>query len=347
VQRIVVVDDAPVTLEIYRRALNQLEDVSVEVFTSSIVAFAEVCEHEPDLIVVDYRMPDLDGLEFVERFRKRSSDPDIPMIVVTGSSDADVRRRALDVGATDFIQKPADSVEFMSRSRNLLRLRAHEKALRQRSVSLEAQVKELSGNIHELEMLDSMITLAGYHDNDGRFHGARLGDYASLMARKMGLDVKTQRLVYLAAPLHDIGKIAIPDRILFKNGKLTKEEFAMMKTHSEIGYEILRGGTSLLMTTAAQIARSHHECWDGTGYPQGLKGEDIPLLARIVAVADVFDALVSVRPYKSGWALPQAFEAIRRGLGSKFDPRAGEAFLDSQLEIQEIRQHQMTSTSAA
>ncbi len=344
-QKIVVVDDVPVTLEIYRRALSKLEGVAVEVFTSSVVAFSEVCENEPDLVVVDYRMPDLDGLEFVERFRKRSSD--IPIIVVTGASDAGVRRRALDVGATDFIQKPADPVEFMSRARNLLRLHAHEKALRRRSVSLEAQVKELNGNRHELEMFDSMISLAGYHDNDGRFHGARLGDYASLMARKMGLNEKTQSLVNLTAPLHDIGKIAIPDRILFKNGKLSKEEFAIMKTHSEIGYEILRCGTSVLMKTAADVARSHHECWDGTGYPQGLKGEQIPIAARIVAVADVFDALVSSRPYKDGWPLPQAFDAIRRGLGSKFDPVAGEAFLDSQFEIQEIRQRQMTAVRAA
>ncbi|MBV8720546.1 MAG: HD domain-containing protein [Candidatus Eremiobacteraeota bacterium] len=198
----------------------------------------------------------------------------------------------------------------------------------------------------ELEMLHVLGTLAGYHDNDGRYHGARIAEYAELIAARIGLDRSTQRLLALASPLHDIGKIAIPDRILLKPGKLSADEFSIVKTHCEVGYEILSSATSPLMQTAAEIARSHHECWDGSGYPQGIRGESIPFSARIVAVADVFEALVSARPYKVGWPLPQAFDAIHRGRDSQFDPRVVDAFLSSPLQIQDIRQRHVAVSAA-
>ena len=288
-QNIVVVDDTPITLEIYKRALLRLASVQVNTFTSALLALTWACEHDPDLIVVDYRMPEIDGLEFLERFRKTSHDPDIPIIVVTGTSDVEVRHRALELGATDFLQKPADPSEFMSRARNLLRLHERTKALRAHALTLEEHVRVTSADDgrRELEMLHVLGTLAGYHDNDGRYHGARIAEYAELIAARIGLDRSTQRLLALASPLHDIGKIAIPDRILFKPGKLSADEFSIVKTHCEVGYEILSSATSPLMQTAAEIARSHHECWDGSGYPQGIRGESIPFSARIVAVADV------------------------------------------------------------
>ena len=341
-QQIVIVDDSPVTLQVCKRALQKLPDVDVHEFASSTLAFSYACEHQPDLIVLDYRMPEMDGLEFIERFRKSSKDPTIPIIVLTSSNDAEVRHRALQLGASDFLQKPSDPIEFLARTRNLLRLHKTERELDRHSTLLREQMRASTTLIstQEREMLQSLTRIAGYLERDGNYgrqHGSRVGDYAELMARKLGFDRNFRHIISVAAPLHDIGKIGIPDKILFKPGKLTPEQFEQVKAHAKIGYEILAGGSSLIMKTAADVAGFHHERWDGKGYPHGLKGTEIPVAARIVAIADVFDALMSVRPQRSSWSLPDALEAIRRGAGESFDPEAAKVFVESQIEIGEIR----------
>ena len=350
-QQIIVVDDSPTTLEICKRTLRKIESVDVLGFPSANVALPWACEHKPDLIVVDYRMPEMDGLEFIERFRKSCADHTIPIIVLTASNDAEVRHRALQIGATDFVKKPSDPIEFVARARNLLRLRKSEKHLAEQTDVLERQVhaQTLLVSTQEREMLRSLVRVCAFKEHDGcygRQHGARIGEYSAMVGKRLGLDRNARHILSVAAPLLDIGKIGVPDKILSKPGRLTESELEIVKTHASIGHEILSGGSSLLMTTAAEIARSHHERWDGKGYPDGLAGDAIPLSARIAAVADVFDALVCARPYRGAWSLPQALDAIRRESGEAFDPKVVDAFVDAQFEIQEIRRR-LDEASAA
>lgn len=350
-QQIIVIDDSPITLEVCKRALRKIENVDVLGFPSPVVALPWACEHRPDLIVVDYRMPDMDGLEFIDRFRKSCADHTIPIIVLTGTHDAHVRHKALELGASDFLEKPSDPIEFMARARNLLRLRKSEKHLADQADVLEKEVHAQTVLIgsQEREMLRSLVRVCSYTEHEGcygRRHAACVGEYAALIAKKLGLDRNARHILSVAAPLLDIGKIAIADKILAKAGRLSESELDAVRTHTTIGHEILRGGSSLLMKTAAEIARSHHERWDGKGYPDGLAGEAIPLSARIAAVADAFDALVTVRPYRGAWSLPQALDTIRREAGEAFDPKVVDAFVGAQLEIAEIRRH-LDEASAA
>lgn len=339
-QHIVVIDDSPITLEVCKRMLARLSGVDVHGFVSPTVALPWACENAADLIVVDYQMPEMDGVEFIERFRKVSHDQAVPIVVLTGHGETEIRRRALELGASDFLQKPADPTEFLARARNLLRMRKAERELGRQADALRQELSEKTGLVtgHERAMLASLVRTASYHDADGMDHGARLADYAEMMARKLQMGRDFRQVISAAAPLHDLGKVAIPDVILRKKGKLSRDEFELMKTHSRIGYDILAGCTSPVMKTAGDIALGHHERWDGRGYPQGLKGDAIPLSARIIAVADVFDALVSVRAYKGAWPLPEALAAIRRESGEAFDPTIAQAFLASELDIGEIRQ---------
>ncbi len=346
-QQVIVVDDSTISLQVCKRILSQLRDVEVHPFVSPMLALPWVCEHDVDLVVVDYRMPEMDGIEFIDRFRKMSHDQNVPIIVLTGHSDAALRRRALELGASDFLQKPADPIEFLARTRNLLRLRKAESELSRRADTLagELAAKTTLVTAQERAMLASLIRTASYHDNDGMPHGARISDYADMIARNLSLDRATRHILSIASPLHDIGNVGISDAILRRTGKLDRDEFEIVKTHARIGFDILRGSPSALMQMAAEIALSHHERWDGRGYPRGIAGKSIPLCARIVAVADVFDALVSARPYKAAWPLPEALAAIRRGAGEAFDPAAVDAFLADEMEIQDIRSRHQTKAA--
>lgn len=336
---VLVVDDSKVNLEIYSRVLRQLEETEVVSYLSSLQAFAWTADHLPDIIVLDYRMPEMDGLQFVEAFRRKHSGNDVPIVMITASKDREIRLQALNMGVDDFLEKPADPVEFLVRVRNLLKLRDRSKKLADRAAWLQQEVRRATAEIarREQETILRLTRAAEHRDKETKNHIVRMGHYARLLGKALGLSEERQELLFLAAPMHDIGKVAVPDRILLKEGKLSPDEWELMKSHARAGYEILKESDSPLIQLGAEIALTHHEKWDGSGYPSGLLGEAIPLSGRICAISDVFDALLSVRPYKPAWRLPDVIEALRRGRGAHFDPVLVDAFLDIMVEIQEIR----------
>lgn len=284
-------------------------------------------------------MPEMDGLEFIRRVREQPHNREVPIVMVTADSEREVRYRALELGANDFLNKPVDKVELLARVKNLLALRRSQRQLRNRAHWLTGEVKKATAEIRERER-DTIFRLsraAEYRDPETGSHIVRMAHYSRLIARNLGLSGDDQELLFEAAPMHDIGKVGIPDGILLKPGRLDEEEFKLMKQHSAFGFEILQGSQSRLMQAAAEIALTHHERYDGGGYPRGLAGDEIPLFGRIVAVADVFDALTSERPYKKAWPLEQAMTLLKESAGSHFDADCVAAFLQNWESVLEIR----------
>ena len=297
----------------------------------------------PDLLIVDYMMPQPDGLEFIRQFRANPRYTDIPVLMITADHEKQTRYAALETGANDFLTKPIDSAEFRARLRNMLALRRSQKSLEDRAAWLAEKVAEATEEIleREREMIMRLSRAAEFRDPETGAHIQRMANYSRLIAEQLGLSRQEQELILRAAPMHDVGKIAIPDGILLKPGRLDEEELEIMRSHAEKGYEILQGSKSSLLDTAALIAWTHHEKWDGTGYPRGLKQMDIPLYGRIVAVADVFDALTTERPYKKAWETGRAVKFLQDSAGSHFDPDCIQAFLarlEEALVIQESYQ---------
>lgn len=328
--RILIVDDTPTNLKLMEGLTRRIEAELEPVCRQAPLAAMAWCEtNVPDLLIVDYMMPDLDGIEFIRRFRALPGFADIPVLMVTADHERETRYGALEVGATDFLTKPIDSHEFRARVRNMLNLQRSRKLLAERADWLEREVAERTRQIidREREMIVRLSRAAEFRDPETGAHIQRMAHYSALIAGQLGLDGAEQELILKAAPMHDVGKIAIPDLILLKPGRLTPEEFEVMKRHAEYGYEILKDSQSALLDAAALIARSHHEKFDGSGYPLGLAGKDIPLHGRIVAVADVFDALTSERPYKPAWELGRALDFLRGNSGGHFDPACVDAFL--------------------
>jgi len=293
--------------------------------------------NEPDLVVVDYMMPQMSGIQLTEGFRSRY--PDIPVLMVTANHETELRHQALQSGVTDFLNKPLDNVEFLARAKNMLAIRSSHLALSNRAEWLAQEVRKATEQIvaQERETIFCLSRAAEYRDPETGAHIQRMAHYSRHIAKCLGLSVEQQDLLLEAAPMHDIGKVGIPDMILLKPGKLTEHEFSIMKQHAVIGYEVLNASSSHLMKVAAEIAHTHHEKLDGTGYPRGLRGADIPLFGRIVSVADVFDALTSERPYKKAWSLDQASQMLREGEGKHFDTACVEAFFANWDEVLEIK----------
>ena len=337
--RIVFVDDNVTNLKVYSHLARQLAvPVDVETYSVSAEGLAR-CEHaEPDLIVLDYRMPEPDGLEFIRRYRFMRPNSDTPIIMLTADQDREVRHQALALGASDFLSKPADPVEFLSRVRNLLTLRERGQRLANHAALLAEEVKQATRDIVERERdtTTRLMRAMEYRDNDTGMHIVRMGQYAHMLAQVMGLPEAEQELLLHATPMHDIGKVSTPDNVLLKPGKLDPNEWVVMKDHARAGYDILAGSSSKVLQMAAEIAHYHHEKWDGSGYPDGLSGKDIPLSARICAVSDVFDALMSDRPYKRAWRFEDAMGLIQRESGKHFDPMVAQWFLRSHKAVQDI-----------
>jgi putative two-component system response regulator len=274
-------------------------------------------------------MPYLDGFEVMNQLRARVPlGIFLPILVLTADITPETKRKALDEGATDFLTKPFDQTEVVLRIRNLLRTRVLHLQLQDQNHLLEQKVRERTIELEEtqIEILERLALAAEYRDDDTGEHTKRVGQMSAQIAQALGLSNAEVELIRRAAPLHDVGKIAIPDSILLKPGKLTPEEFELMKTHTTVGAKMLSGGRFPLLQRAEEIALTHHERWDGTGYA-GLKGESIPIAGRIVAVADVFDALTSARPYKEAWPRAKAIEEVQRQSGRQFDQSVVEAFL--------------------
>ena len=336
---IMIIDDQSTSLKIMEKLVHRVDSsATLHCFTQPTEALDWAKRNPCDLVITDLRMPLMNGAEFTRWFRKLPACHDVPIIVVTIVEDRKARYSALDAGATDFLTKPLDHVEFKARCRNLLKLREQQLIIKNRSLSLEQRVAKA---VHEIEQRekDSLLHLAKageYRDPFTGGHVQRMAKFSRIIAEELGLSDEFRYTIELAAPLHDIGKIGIPDAILLKPGPLAAQERQIMNSHAEIGYNILCDSPSKYLQLGAVIALNHHEKFDGTGYPRGLKGDQIPFEAKIVTIADVFDALMSRRPYKPSWKLADALEFIRKGSGSFFDPDCVKAFfsaLDAIIQV--------------
>lgn len=338
---VVIVDDTPINLTVMEALVAKLGDCLPITFEHSGPALEWCLHNDPDLVIVDYMMPAPDGIEFVRCLRANPARSALPMLMVTADHEKEVRYRALDSGVTDFLTKPIDRYEFLSRVKNMLALRRSHLMLADRAKLLAAEVRQATAAIYERERetIFRLAKAAEFRDPETGVHILRMANYSRLIAQKLGLGQAEQEMILQAAPMHDVGKLGTPDHILLKPSTLTPEEFEVMKDHASIGYEILKDSTSPVLQAAAQIALTHHEKYDGSGYPQGLRGEAIPIFGRIVAVADVFDALTSERPYKQAWEMLRATDFLARGRGSHFDPDCVNAFLSDWDAVLAIREH--------
>ncbi|MBI4807790.1 MAG: response regulator [Nitrosomonadales bacterium] len=338
---IVIIDDEFTSRVILDKVVRGIKkEVSVQAFASPLGAIDWLRLNHPDLILVDHLMDEMSGLEVVKTIRRIPHLEHIPIIMITVSDESDVRYKALEAGVTEFISKPFNHYECQIRCCNLLSIHMHHKGVLRRSVELEKAVDVATSRIleREQETLFRLAKAGEYRDSDTGNHVLRMARFSRLIAEGMGLDENRCRLIEMAAPMHDIGKIGIPDNILLKPGKLNLEEFSIMKTHSSIGYHILKKSHSKYISLGAEIALSHHERFDGSGYPNGLQGKAIPLDARIVAVADVYDALTSERPYKKAWSNQQALEYVLENKNKHFDPACVESFMLQLSKISLIQQ---------
>ena len=329
---IIVIDDHPTNVILMKGLVSKYCEHEVLGFEDPQLALEWCVQNTPEIVFVDYMMPVLSGLDFIERFKALPHTQTVPVVMVTAINEKELRLKALQLGASDFIAKPIDQIEFGLRARNLLTMRLMQ-------TQLETRIKEATQQIEqqELELIEAMAKAAEFRDPETGAHTQRVGHYAQLMAKYMGLPVEYQTFMLKAAPMHDLGKIGIRDDILLKPGRLTDVEFEFMKEHPIIGYKIASKSGSAVMKLAAQISLSHHEKWDGSGYPYGLKEDLIPLSGRIVAVADVFDALTSERPYKRAWSLDSAKQFIITNRGTHFCPKCTDVFIQHWDEVLHIR----------
>ncbi len=348
--RILVVDDSEMNARLLERVLTGAGFSHVTTTTDPQAVIPMFLEHAPDLLLLDLHMPLLGGFGVMSELQSLiPADSYFPILVVTGDETADAKQRALQVGGKDFLTKPFDPTEIVLRVKNLLQTRFLHMELQVQNVVLEARVRErtaalqgavggLERSLTELrlsreETVRRLATVAELRGVETGEHVRRLSHYCALLAERMGQLPERCELLRLASQMHDLGNIALPDAILLKEGTLDQRERAEMQTHANIGYEILSDSQSELLKLGATIARSHHERVDGSGYPQGLVGEAIPLEARITAVADVFDALTSDRVYRKAFPLPDALEIMERGRGTHFDPNILDVFLSSLDDI--------------
>ncbi len=326
--RILIVDDEPHNVRLLERLLNRVGYHQITTTTDPRSVPQLFAELEPDLVLLDLHMPHMDGFEVMGQIvPSLPRGTYLPILVLTGDLDPERRERALSAGAKDFITKPFEATEVLLRIKNLLETRQLHQQMRRQNETLEVKVRERTQELAQaqVEILHRLAIAAEYRDDITGQHAERVGMVAALLAQELGLPDEEVKLIRRAAPLHDVGKIGIPDAILMKPGRLTKAEFAIMKTHTVIGGRILSGSRYPLLELARTIALTHHERWDGNGYA-GVPGEQIPLVGRIVAVADVFDSLTHERPYKRAFTLAEAVEEILRERGQHFDPDVVDAF---------------------
>ena len=337
---VVIIDDEFTSRVILERIVQGVQkNIVVKTFADPITALAWIKDNQPDLVIIDYLMSGMTGLEALQQMKNIYALEGVPIVIVTASEDRDVKYQALESGATDFITKPIDPYECRVRCRNMLNLRRQQKILLSHSHFLEQRVAEATRQIRmrEQETLFRLAKAGEYRDEETGNHIIRMAKYSRLIAEKLGLDSEQCDLIELAAPMHDIGKIGIPDHILQKPGMLDPEELIIMRAHPLIGFKILQDSPSKYLMLGATIALSHHEKYDGSGYPHGARGGDIPLEARIVAVADVYDALTSNRPYKRAWSNEDSLEYLTTNSGKHFDPACVDAFVAQYSKVSIIQ----------
>jgi len=358
--KIMIVDDEIANVMVAKKLLSQAGHTNFELTTDATVAMNLIHTSRPDVVLLDINMPGVDGLSILTQIRSVEKFRQLPVLILTANTHPDVKLRCLELGATDFLVKPIDPMELAPRVRNALQSKVYHDRLVRHANELEEIVRRRTEELENSrrEVIYCLARAAELRDNDTGNHVIRVGRYAGIVARNLGMPERFVEDLELAAQLHDVGKIAIPDAILLKPGKLEPEEYevikghvkhgrqiirpfaaheaAVLRNHVQIGPEILSDGSSL-MRLAASIAQTHHEKFDGTGYPIGLAGEDIPIEGRITAVADVFDALSSERPYKNALPRKKCFEILEEGRGSHFDPRVLDAFFAGSADIVRIQ----------
>ncbi len=359
VGRVLFVDDEPAVLDLFSRMLEGQPWEGH--FCTTVEEALDYLRTQPvDTVISDIRMPDRDGFELLGEIRRNERTRNIPVIIITGDSDRALKRHALDLGATDLLNKPVGREDLLARIRSALRLKHYQDRLARQVEELDFRVRERTRQLEasHREIVWRLAKAAEYRDDQTGYHVVRVAVLSRLLAEGLGMDQEFQDLIFLTSPLHDIGKLGIPDSILLKEGKLSAVERRLMEQHCAMGAEILsqepsaiavsslRGGEIVLyrgartanplLEMAASIALGHHERWDGTGYPRRLAGEEIPLECRIVSVADVFDALTSWRPYKPPLPDREAVELVVRGSGTHFDPTIVETFVRNREQILEL-----------
>jgi len=328
--KILICDDSITNVLILSKLIETEISRDVTALTDPRKVMEALAADEFDLLLLDYEMPHLNGIEVMALVREKYNQHELPILFITGVHDIEKRNLALSEGANDFINKPIDQVEVKLRVNNLLMISHNFKLQKHLNDDLEHRVEERTEEISNLtgSLINSLAAAGEMKDSDTGKHTYRVGEYSRILADGLGLPAELVDMIKKTAPLHDIGKISIADNILLKPGKLTKEEFDTMKCHAMSGEILLGEESAFLLKIASIIAGSHHEKWDGSGYPRGLSGESIPIEGRIVALADVFDALVTKRPYKEPWPIQEVFDYLESESGKSFDPALVDVFLN-------------------
>lgn len=350
---ILVMDDEDINRKVLSSMLQALGYDSL--VASSGIQGLELFTPHVDLVLLDIMMPEMNGFEVAEAIRARDDGKDVPIIMITALSAKEDRLRSVKAGANDFISKPIDAMELEVRMASLLKIKDYHDEIRRYKETLEdmveAKTKALKmalTNLHvaqestikaHLETLNRLSVAAEFKDEDTAHHIQRMSRYSALIAEKHGLAEDQVDLILNASPMHDIGKIGIPDAILLKPASLDVDEWKIMQRHCEIGAKIMDSTSSCYLSAGCEIAISHHEKWDGSGYPLGIAGEDIPLFGRICAIADVFDALTSLRPYKEAFSNEKALKIMRDGRGTHFQPELLDLFFDAMAEVEAIQRN--------
>ena len=338
-QTILIVDDTPGNIDILGGILGKDYKIKFAINGEKALKITRA-KDPPDLILLDIMMPSIDGYEVCRQLKQHDGTNKIPVIFVTAMNEVKDEEKGFKIGGVDYITKPISAPIVRERVKTHLALYNQNRVLEQKVLERTAELKDAFETIKNTS-LDTIFRLsraAEYKDEDTGSHILRMSNYAVAVARKMELNEEMVEGILYAAPMHDIGKIGIPDHILLKPGKLDPDEWEIMKQHTANGGRILEGSGAEFIKLGRVIALTHHEKWDGSGYPKGLKGTQIPLAGRIVAVCDVFDALTSKRPYKEPFSLEKSYGIIREGRGSHFDPDVTDAFLEVEDEIFEIKE---------
>lgn len=355
--KILIVDDEPINVKVCQKYLHELGYKRCVGLTDSTRTIAVILDERPDVVILDVMMPIVSGVDVLKMIRRHDELAHLPVLILTASADRTTKLTVLNLGATDFLTKPIDPSEMAPRVRNVLSVKRYHDSLRNHAHALEEAVRQRTAELESsrMDVIHCLARAVEYRDDHTGRHVERVGRYSGMIAQTLGLDATTCSMIALASQLHDVGKIGVPDDILLKPGRLTPEEFERMQKHTlfgrkiveqmsereweklrqhvQIGCRILDAPRSPLLTMASRIALTHHERWDGSGYPLGLAGEDIPIEGRITAVADVFDALSSVRPYKPSYPIDKCFNILRSESGSHFDPKVVDAFLERRDDV--------------